>query len=167
VFETAAAIFSVLLIVTGIAKLIRPTETARAVASLGIPEHKGVGLAIGAGEVMIGSAALILAHPAAYAIQGTTYLLFTAWVLVALRRDIPLASCGCLGRSDTPPYWGHLLLDVSAAVVSFAAFAAGGGGVLGLGVPGNLAQIALIGAGSLLAWVVLDDGARLYGALKK
>jgi len=33
-------------------------------------------------------------------------------------RHVPLKSCGCFGKEDTPPTTGHLVLNVAAAVVA-------------------------------------------------
>lgn len=162
---TAAAVYSSLLIVTGFAKLRRPGETSRALALFGLPSGLWVGWSLGGVEVTVGLAALALAAQWAYLAQGLLYLGFAIWVLVAIRSDIPLSSCGCLGRDDTPPYWGHLALDLGGAGVALLAVATGSIGVpeISLSLVG-VTHAALIGIGVFLGWLVLDAGARLYGA---
>lgn len=160
-----AAVYSSLLIVTGLAKLSRPNETSRALAMFGLPSGLWVGWSLGAVEVTVGFAALVLALQWAYLAQGLLYLGFAVWVLVAIRSNIPLSSCGCLGRDDTPPYWGHLVLDLGGAAVTLFAVAIGttGGPQIALSLVG-VTHLALIGVGVFLGWLVLDAGARLYGA---
>ncbi len=163
----AAAVFSALLVVTGVAKLIRPGETSRAVAVFGLPSHPGVGFVIGLSEVLVGSAALVTANSLAFAIQALLYAGFVVWVVAALRLDTPLSSCGCLGRDDTPPYWGHLTLDLLAFLVSAGAAALGAESLeLALSLA-SATQWAIVGVGVFLAWVVIDDGAKLAGAMRR
>lgn len=158
-FTTASAIFSVVLIVTGVAKLVRPTDVEKALRALGLPAIRGTGLVIGLAEVVVGSAALFF-QPAR-AVQAVFYAVFAVWVLVALRRDIPLASCGCLGRDDTPPTVAHVVLNAAGALVSAFAFF-GDSLEFVWGIEG-IAQIVVIAVGAFLAYVVLADGARLEG----
>jgi hypothetical protein len=127
--------------------------------SLGLPRVPYAGGIIGVIEILVGIAAFFSA-PALLA-QGLLYLAFVGWILVALRRDVPLASCGCLGKDDTPPTWGHLVLNVLAAGMSLGAAA-----TAPLDFPGGLegiAMIVVIAVGVFLAYVVLTDGARLAG----
>ncbi len=49
------------------------------------------------------------------------YLGFTIFVVNALVRDLPLGSCGCFGRQDTPPNRAHAVvagLGVVAGVLA-------------------------------------------------
>lgn len=160
-----AAVYSALLIVTGFAKLRRPGETSRALAMFGLPSELWVGWSLGGVEVTVGFAALVLAAQWAYLAQGLLYLGFAIWVLVAIRSDIPLSSCGCLGRDDTPPYWGHLALNLAGGTVTLLAVALGSteGPLIAFSLVG-VTHAALIGIGVFLGWLVLDAGARLYGA---
>lgn len=158
-FTTAAVIFSLLLIVTGVAKLVRPHDVEQALVGLGFPRIPYAGAVIGAVEVGIGVAALFTA--AALLAQGILYLAFAAWVLVALRLEVPLASCGCLGRDDTPPSWGHFGLNVLATGISLAAVFTGPmSWVWGME---SIVRSVVVAVGVFLAYVVLTDGARLSG----
>ena len=158
-FATSAAIFSVLLIITGVAKLASPHDVERALVSLGLPRIPYAGGIIGVVEILVGVVALFSA-PALLA-QGLLYVAFAVWIVVALRREVPLASCGCLGRDDTPPTWGHLVMNLLAAGMSLGAAA-----TRPLVFPGGLegfAMVVVIAVGVFLAYVVLTDGARLAG----
>lgn len=159
-FATSAAIFSLLLVVTGVAKIGRPRDVARAITAMGVPVPWWAGFVIGAVEVAIGIGAL--AHPAGLWAQGIIYLAFAAWVAAALRLDAPLASCGCLGRDDTPPSGGHLALNILAAVLSLAAVTSGP--IVLISGLGAVAQALVVVVGLYLSYIVLTDGARLGGA---
>jgi hypothetical protein len=160
-FGLPAAVFSSLLVATGIAKLRRPGDTAKALAAFGVPDHLYVGLSIGAIEIGVGLAALVTSAPPALLAQALLYSAFSAWIIVALVRRLPIASCGCLGTDDTPPYWGHLAVDICAVLFSL-------GAVITPSTPlwtGPMLAIAgsclTIGVGSFLAWLVIGDAARL------
>ena len=47
-----------------------------------------------------------------------SYLLFAAFVLVALGRGLPIGSCGCFGKVDTPPTPLHVVVDLGAVVAA-------------------------------------------------
>jgi hypothetical protein len=113
-----------LLVGAGIAKTVRPDDTARALAAL----VRGRGmrlvrlrLAVRAGalaEAALGLVALALPRPVTAALVASSYLCFAGIVLVALRRGGPLATCGCFGRADTAPTVVHLVLDLALAVAA-------------------------------------------------
>ena len=106
-------------------------------------------------------------EPGFQVLQGMAYAAFAVWVMIAIRRDLPIASCGCLGRDDTPPYWGHFLLDLVGAGVSFGAAISSEVGLVGSGPMVTAAQLAIVVTGAFLGWVILGDGARLAGATKR
>lgn len=158
-YGTSAAIFSLLLILTGIAKIRAPKDVARAIAALGLPVWTALGVVIGVLEVGVGALAF-LSEPGLLA-QGVLYAGFSGWILLALLRDVPLASCGCLGKDDTPPTRAHLVMNLIGVAVSLGAVTEGP--IRSVGGLGSVAQIAVVGVGVLLAYVVLTDGARLAG----
>lgn len=156
-----ASIFSLLLVVTGAAKLRRPNETARAIGHFGTPFALPLTLLLGGSEIVVGAIALISGQRTWLLIQAGLYAVFLGWVLMALRMDAPLATCGCLGRDDTPPYWGHVILNSFAVVGSLAAAMVG----VPVAVSGmaTIANLAIIVVGAGLAFALLDQGARAYG----
>ena len=156
---TAAAIFSILLIVTGAAKIVRPHDVTKALVDLGLPRLPAAGVMVGVIEVAIGVGALLFT-PVLIA-QGFLYSAFAVWVLVALRADVPIASCGCLGRDDTPPTIAHIVLNVLGAFLSFAAVS--GSGLVIESVLQGVAQVVVIGVGVFLSYLVLNQAARLAG----
>jgi hypothetical protein len=162
-FGTSAAVFSVLLVLTGLAKLRRPTHTSRALAALGLPDHRLVGLMIGVVEIGVGVGALLTVNRLWLLVQAALYAAFTVWIGIALARDLPIASCGCLGTDDTPPYWGHLLLDLTAVLVSVGAAFTLAAPLLGETDLEIAASLVLIGVGGYLAWLTIGEAARLRG----
>jgi uncharacterized membrane protein YphA (DoxX/SURF4 family) len=155
----AGQIFSVLLIATGAAKLARPIDTRRAIKAIGLPFPGAVTYGVAVTEVLVGSLALITGAGPVLAGQAVLYTAFLLWVIVALRSDVPIASCGCLGRDDTPPYWGHVLVDLVAVVASSAgALTAAHRPIFDL--PGTIAAFLVVLVGALMAWFILGDGAR-------
>lgn len=162
-FGAPAAIFALLLIATGIAKLRSPQDTAVALSKMGFPKLNAIGWGIGAMETVVGTLVLVTMNTVALAIQTLLYVGFTVWIAVALLRKVPIASCGCIGTPDTPPYWGHLLVDSLGAGVSLTA-ALSGPAVYPEGLLGGTALVTGVGLASYLCWVIIGDGARLHGA---
>ena len=159
-FATSAAVFSLLLILTGVAKIRSPGEVRRALTALGFPSIPLVGGVVGVVEVVVGSTTLFWG-PSLVA-QGLLFVVLGIWVLVALRREVPIASCGCLGKDDTPPTVAHIVLNAIAASVSLVA--AGGPAMrINPGLEG-VAQLTLLAVGVFVSYIVLTDGARLSGA---
>jgi hypothetical protein len=105
----------VLLGAAGLAKAVRPAETANALTAAGFPVRRAwvrVGAAL---EVALAVAAFISPGPVTAALVAITYGLFAAFVVLALQRGWALTSCGCFGRPDTPPTLAHAALDAGAA----------------------------------------------------
>jgi len=111
-----------LLVVAGALKLRRPDSTVGALRSVGLPASAPGARALGAGEVALGTAAALVGHPVLLALLAAAYAGFTAFVARALASGGSVASCGCVGRPDTPPTVTHLVvttgLAVSAAVAA-------------------------------------------------
>jgi uncharacterized membrane protein YphA (DoxX/SURF4 family) len=161
----AAAIFSLLLILTGIAKLRRPSDTARALRSMNIPVPRLTTTLVASVEVSVGTGALVLGSSLFLGMQGGLYAVFLAWVAAALVKGVPIASCGCLGREDTPPYWGHLILNGIGVAASAAAAISGQLSVTGLAE--TAALVLIVGVGTALGWTILDEGARISGLVTR
>jgi hypothetical protein len=76
-------------------------------------------VALAAVEIAVGVAALTIDHAASALAVSAVYTGFGAFVWYALRRRIPIQSCGCFGRVDTPPSTAHLALDGTFALAGF------------------------------------------------
>jgi hypothetical protein len=122
------AIAAALLLAGGLLKAVRPTDTANALRTVGLPGSPRL-VRIGAGgEVIVGAAALAFGDPISAALVAASYAAFTVFVLVALRRNAPIASCGCFGKADTPPSTLHVVINLFAvAAASAVAFASPAG----------------------------------------
>ncbi len=121
------AIACVLLAGAGALKAAKPTDTANALRAVGLPFARRTRLvvvrAFGAAEVIIAVAALLTGNAVASALVALSYAGFAGFVVVALRRNAPIASCGCFGKVDTPPSAVHVVLDLLfAGVAAVAAF---------------------------------------------
>jgi hypothetical protein len=134
-----------LLVIAGVAKAVRPDDTARALVQLaaagpsaatgdGAARHRhrpglrAARSAVRAGataEAVLGAVALVLPRTGTAAAVAVSYLAFAAFVALAMVRGGVLATCGCFGRPDTPPTAIHvavnLVLAASAAAVAAAA----------------------------------------------
>lgn len=112
---------ALLLLVAGMAKIVRPAPTTDLLVALGLPGRAEMAVSIGVAEVIVGLAALAVGGPVTAIATGVFYVGFTGAVVRAMRAGA--TSCGCFGRIDAPPSWLHVGGNVALAVVSFIAAA--------------------------------------------
>lgn len=110
-----------LVVVAGIPKLTEPGDTTRALHSVRLPGSDGAVRALAAAEIAVGVSVIALGGRLAPALLALLYAGFAGFIMLAMRRDGSVASCGCFGKADTPPTFAHLLLNTSAAAVAAAA----------------------------------------------
>jgi hypothetical protein len=130
---------TVLLGAAGVAKTIRPGDTANALRATGLSSRSLPALVrVGAaGEVALALAAIVVPGPLTGALVAAAYGGFAAFVGLALRKGWALSSCGCFGRPDTRPTPVHAALNVGAAAsavwwaATWAAVPVGAGNRLG------------------------------------
>jgi hypothetical protein len=114
-----------LLVAAGLAKTVEPLSLVRALRAAGLRVRAPL-LArwvrvLAALEALLGAVAVVHpTRPVAVAV-ALSYAGFTAFVLRALRSGSPLASCGCFGKTDTPPTPGHAAVTASLAVAALLA----------------------------------------------
>jgi hypothetical protein len=113
-YDAAVAVLGL----AGAAKVARPADTATALRGVGVPVTAALVRAAAGVEVAIAVVALVVAGPWPGAAVAASYVGFTAFVAVALARRLPLATCGCFGRADTPPSLTHVAVDGVAAVAA-------------------------------------------------
>lgn len=94
-----------------------------ALRALRIPSPMVATRCLGAGEVTLTVAAIIIGSPILWAGVAAAYVSFTAFILWALRDGDIVGSCGCFGREDTPPTPGHAAFNAAAAAISGLAIA--------------------------------------------
>jgi hypothetical protein len=98
-------------------------------------------------EVVLGGLALATSSELVAVLVVLSYAGFAIVTVVALVRDVPIDSCGCLGRLETPPGLRHLVvigvallgavgqtLDPTAALLERVTDDGGAGVLFGLGV---------------------------------
>ena len=151
-------IAAVLLAAAGIAKTIDPTMTVGALRKFGIPVSSPAVRGLGALEALLAVAAAITGAPILVVGVAGSYLLFAAFVVIARVRRLPIGSCGCFGRVDTPPSWLHVAINLAAAASALAVAARDGGGLgttLDRQPLAGLPFLALIAIGTYAAFTAL------------
>jgi hypothetical protein len=154
---------ALLLVVAGALKAFDPATTAGALRRAGVPAPAAAVRAGGVVEVVIGVVAIATGDPVAALLVAASYAVFTAFVVVALARDIPVGSCGCFGKVDTPPSIVHVVVNAGAIVAAVAVALGPGGGIgdvladqLLLGVP-FLVLVAVATYAALLALTLIPQ----------
>jgi len=114
-----------LLAAAGVAKALRPTDTARAVSAVVPMRLAATRRLVSAGavaETAVGAVALAYPSPDTAGLVALSYLGLAGFVAVVLARGGPLATCGCFGKPDTPATRFHVVVNLalaaSAAVVA-------------------------------------------------
>jgi hypothetical protein len=159
----AAAVFgaaSLLLLAAGGAKVVDPTRTAGALATLGwgVPP---VSVRVGAvAEALLGALGLVVGGPVVAALVAFSFAGFAVFVALALASGTPVGTCGCFGRADTPPRPVHVAVD--AVLAAGALLAAAIDPVALLDAPPVAWPLAVAAAAA--AYVVLTRGATPSGA---
>jgi hypothetical protein len=148
-----------LLVVAGLAKAVRPDDTARAAVHVlgGTIGRWRWAVRVGAAaEVVVGAAALVVVEPVLAGAVAASYVAFAAFVVVARHRGGPLASCGCFGRPDTPPTVLHAFVDAGlAAAAVWVAVAGPDGWTVPLVGDGPWLGIPLVLASGACAFVAV------------
>lgn len=123
------AIACLLLAGAGAMKAWQPGDTANALRAVGVrvsyTTSRLLVRGLGAAEAVLAVVALLTGNAVAGALVAASYLGFTGFVAVALRRGTAIASCGCFGKVDTPPSVVHVVLDLLFAGVAVAAVSTG------------------------------------------
>lgn len=138
-------------VVAGAAKAVRPADTARALRQLGWPGSPRLVRCLGAFEFVLGVCAAISGNRIAALLLALSYLGFTAFIAIALRRGGAVSSCGCFGRPDTPPTVSHLLVVVAGALVSVAVAVRPGAGLTAVTGVRGVVVVLLAGIAAWLA----------------
>lgn len=157
----------VLLLAAGIAKVRDPRDTAGALARSGLVVPGSVVRAGAAFEVGLAVAALAAGTRTAAAVVALSYVVFTGFVAQALARRVPVGSCGCFGRVETPPSVWHILVNLGCATAAVGAAVVGPAPWLGLAdIASGAAFLAglLVLAGAGLAAALLTIVPRTFAA---
>ena len=106
-----------LLALAGVYKIADPTSTSGALRAIGLPGSTQLVRLLGATEIGVGVIGIGWGGPIASAAAGILYGGFLVFVIEALRRKLPISSCGCLGATETPPTLAHVLVNIVAVSV--------------------------------------------------
>jgi hypothetical protein len=155
-----------LLVIAGVAKVVRPDDTARAIGgqlpSGRVSRWAGPLVRVGAGvEAALGLVALAFPRPLPATMVAVSYLAFAVFVTAIRIRGGVLATCGCFGRGDTPASWLHVALDLvfAATALTVALRTTSGatiGSVLSHQPVAGLPLLLVSGAGVMLAYLALS-----------
>jgi hypothetical protein len=119
------AVAATVVVIAAGAKLHDPAATAGALRATGLRVPASLVRVGAAAELAVGVGCLVSPAWPPRALLAASYVGFAAFVVVALRRDVPVATCGCVGRADSPPSVLHVALDGLAASAVTASIAAG------------------------------------------
>jgi hypothetical protein len=114
VAPAVAAIALFLLAASGVAKLIDPDPTTGAMRAAGLPASNLVSYLLGLAEIGVATWALGFAGMGVI-LATMLYGAFSVFTIAAVKRRIPVQSCGCFGREDTPPSLLHVAFNLAAA----------------------------------------------------
>jgi hypothetical protein len=118
-------VVALLLVPSGLTKLVRPEATREALRSASLPASRALVLVIALVELVTAGAVLATGHPVAAGATALLYLGFAAFLLRLRARAGEQANCSCLGATRTPVTSLHIGLDLVAAAVAGAAVLVG------------------------------------------
>jgi hypothetical protein len=81
-----------------------------ALRALGMPLATDWVRAIAGAEVIVGMLAWSVSSRVLSALVAVSFAAFFGVTVLALVRRLPIDSCGCLGKLETPPSWRHLVV---------------------------------------------------------
>lgn len=119
-FVAVAAVLAV----GGGVKVCRPAATVQALTAVRLPGPALVVRALGAAEMVVGGGAILVGGQWFAAAVTLSYLIFAGFVVVALSRRVMLSSCGCFGKSETPPTLTHVVVNLCSAATAGVAMLA-------------------------------------------
>lgn len=140
--QAVAAIALGLLGASGVAKLIDPEPTTGAMDLARLPSSHTISRLLGGTEIVVAVTALATGWTPAGVVACGLYLAFAVFTFSAVRNRIPLQSCGCFGREDTPPNAVHVAYNL-AATAALGVVAAAGLSPIDWGLPAI--ELALFG----------------------
>lgn len=114
----SAHIAAGLVLLAGVAKVLRPAATSEALAMSHRSAASGLVRSLGTAEIVLAVAVLTIGGPVAFALLAGAY---AAFVLVAARQRVAGRGCGCFGDASTTVGPLHLLANAVAALMAVAA----------------------------------------------
>ena len=111
-------IVSVVIVASGVAKIVSPDGFAALLRSLGLPHRRSLAVLAGVVEVVLGTAALLIGGIVLAALVALAYATFAVVVLLARRSGAE--DCGCFGARSAPPSALHAVVNLVSASVAAA-----------------------------------------------
>lgn len=161
----AFALLALLLALAGIAKLRSPAPAGAALFALRLPSASWIVRAIGAGEVALGLACLLVPGPLTAPLLALAYAGF-ALVVLALARTAADVPCGCFGEGSFTATRAHAAVDaVAAAIAAAFALAPASGPLDWLEEPlaGSVA-LAAVACSAWVCWALFTAPPSIWGA---
>ncbi len=161
---------AVLLAVGGALKTAYPHDTAYALRTAGLPVRDWWVRAGGALEGAVGAYAVVVGDRVAATLVAASFVAFTLFVALALHRRLPIASCGCLGKADTPPSAVHVVVNAALALAAVAVAVEPGVGLADVVADqplGGAPFLVLVATGVALVFVVLTTLPRTLALVER
>lgn len=153
---------SALLVIAGGPKVLDPTNTVGALRSVGLRVPSAAIRLLGAVEAALGVATLLVGARVLAVLVALSYAGFSVFVVAALRSGGAVSSCGCIGRTDTPPTRSHVAVTVALTVTSALAAAVGADGVATITwSPAAVTTLCFAAFASWLVWLTFTALPRL------
>lgn len=138
----AAHVAAGLVLVAGVAKVVRPSATSDALALSHRSAASSLVRVLGTAEITLAVAVFAIGGPVLFGLLAGAY---TAFLLVAARQRTAGRSCGCFGAASTAVGPSHLVTNGVAALV-----AAGAAAIAAPSLPGFLPTQVVPGVTSVL-----------------
>lgn len=146
---------ALLLALAGVAKLRAPGASRIALRTAGLPGSAALVRLLGAVEVVLAAAAVLLGGVLPAVGVAVAYGGFAGFAAVLARRSRSVAPCGCFGASDAPVGPLHVAVNVVLAAASLGAAAAPVGSLAAEAGDTPAAGIPFVGFTLLLTWLLL------------
>jgi hypothetical protein len=101
---------ALLLVLAGALKLVDPSGSVGALRALGVEVDDTRVRVLAGAELALGALALAASSAVLAFAVALSYAAFAGVIVLALVREVPIDSCGCLGRLETPPGGRHLVV---------------------------------------------------------
>ena len=125
--------------------------------------------ALGAVETAVGAYAIVFGDWIAGLAIVLFYAAFSVFVANALVRGLPVASCGCFGKEDTPPTWIHIAITMLGMAAGVTAIVSPPGDVVEVvsGDANLLIFLAMTGIAFSFAYISLTTLPKTLGAARR
>lgn len=146
---------ALLLALAGAAKLRSPGGSRVALRTAGLPESALLVRLLGAAELALAAAAVLLGGALPALGVAALYAGFAAFAALLARRSRNAAPCGCFGSSDAPVGPLHVAVNLALVVASLGAAAAPVGSLVAEAGDTPAAGLPFVGFTLLLTWLLL------------